>query len=99
SGTALVTVKPGRLQVASVRYGVGKRTLLVTVTVLDGSRRPVEGAVVNVVVRRRGYGYFSGRQATAVNGRAIFRIQRKKGKGCFRTTVTRVSALGYLVFH
>jgi hypothetical protein len=99
SGTARVTVKPGRLQVASVRYGVGKGTLLVTVTVLDSSRRPVEGAVVNVVVRRRGYGYFSGRQATGVNGRAIFRIQRKKGKGCFRTTVTRISALGYVVFH
>ena len=99
SGTARVTVKPGRLQVASVRYGVGKGTLLVTVTVLDRSRRPVEGAVVNVVVRRRGYGYFSGRQATAVTGRAIFRIQRKKGKGCFRTTVTRISALGYVVFH
>jgi hypothetical protein len=82
-----------------VRYGVGKGTLLVTVTVLDASRRPVEGAVVNVVVRRRGYGYFSGRQATAVTGRAIFRIQRKKGKGCFRTTVSRISAVGYVVFH
>jgi hypothetical protein len=99
TGAARVIVKPGRLQVASIRYGVGKGTLLVTVTVVDVSRRPVEGAVVNVVVRRRGYGYFSGRQATAVNGRAIFRLQRKKGKGCFRTTVTRVSALGYLVFH
>ena len=99
SGTAQVTVKPGRLQVARVRYGVGKGTLLVTVAVVDGSRRPVEGAVVNVVVRRRGYGYFSGRQSTGVNGRAIFRMPRKKGKGCFRTTVTRISALGYLVFH
>ena len=97
TGSARVTVRPGRLQVASVRYGVGKGTILVTVTVLDSSRRPVEGAVVNVVVRRRGYGYFSGRQSTALNGRAIFRMQRKKGKGCFRTTVTRVSAVGYVV--
>jgi hypothetical protein len=99
TATARVTVKPGRLQIASIRYGVGKGALLVTVTVLDGSRRPVEGAVANVVVRRRGYRYFSGHQATAVNGRAIFRLQRKKGKGCFRTTVTRASALGYVVWH
>jgi hypothetical protein len=99
NGTARVTVKPGRLQVASVRYGVGKGTILVTVTVLDSSRRPVEGAVVNVVVRRRGYGYFSGHQGTGINGRAIFKFQRKKGKGCFRTTVARISAVGYVVYH
>ena len=98
TASARVTVKPGRLQVASVRYGVGKGTILVTVTVLDSGRRPVEGAVVSVVVRRRGYGYFSGRMATAVNGRAIFRMLRKKGKGCFRTTVTRASALGYVLW-
>ena len=73
--------------------------LLITVTVRDSRQLPVEGAVVNVVVRRRGYGYFSGRQATEVNGRAIFRLQRKKGKGCFKTTVTRVSALGFVVYH
>jgi hypothetical protein len=99
NATTRVTVKPGRLQVSSIRYGVGKGTILVTVTVLDSSRRPVEGAVVHVVVRRRGYGYFSGRQGTAVNGRAIFKFQRKKGKGCFRTTVARITAVGYVVYH
>jgi hypothetical protein len=37
--------------------------------------------------------------ATTVNGRTTFRMPRKKGKGCFRTTVVRVQALGYLVWH
>jgi hypothetical protein len=99
TASARVTVRPGRLTVSSIRYGVGKQAIFVTVTVLDTRRRPVEGAVVSVVVRRRGYGYFAGRMATTVNGRAIFRMPRKKGKGCFRTTVVRVQALGYLVWH
>jgi hypothetical protein len=99
TASASVTVRPGRLAVSSIRYGVGKQAILVTVTVLDTGRRPVEGAVVSVVVRRRGYGYFAGRMATTLNGRAIFRMPRKKGKGCFRTTVVRVQALGYLVWH
>jgi hypothetical protein len=99
TASAGVTVRPGRLTVSSIRYGIGKQAIFVTVTVLDLRRRPVEGAVVSVVVRRRGYGYFAGRMATGVNGRAIFRMPRKKGKGCFRTTVVRVQALGYLVWH
>jgi hypothetical protein len=99
TASARVTIRPGRLTVRSIRYGVGKAAIFVTATVLDSRRRPVEGAVASVVVRRRGYGYFAGRTATGVNGRAIFRMPRRKGKGCFRTTVVRVQALGYLVWH
>jgi hypothetical protein len=78
---------------------VGKAVLFVTVAVRDLRQHPVEGAVVSVVLRRRGYGYFGGRMATGVNGKAVFRVPRKKGKGCFKTTVTRVSALGYVTWH
>jgi hypothetical protein len=98
TASARVIVRPGRLTVSSIRYGVGKTALFVTVSVRDLRRQPVEGAVVSVVVRRRGYAYFTGRMATGVNGRAIFRMPRKKGKGCFRTTVARVQALGYVVW-
>jgi len=56
-------------------------------------------AVVSIVLRRRGYGYFGGRMATGVNGKAVFRVPRKKGTGCFRTTVARVTALGYVTWH
>ena len=99
SASAQVTVRPGRLVVSSVRYGVGRAVLFVTVAVRDLRGHPVEGAVVSVVLRRRGYGYFGGRMATGVGGKAVFRVPRKKGKGCFKTTVARVTALGYVTWH
>ena len=99
SASAKVTVRPGRLTVSSVRYGVGRAVLFVTVAVRDLRGHPVEGAVVSVVLRRRGYGYFGGRMATGVDGKAVFRVPRKKGKGCFKTTVARVTALGYVTWH
>ena len=99
TASAHLTVRPGRLIVSSVRYGVGKAVLFVTVSVRDLRQRPVEGAVVSIVLRRRGYGYFGGRMATGVNGKAVFRVPRKKGKGCFKTTVARVTALGYVTWH
>ena len=37
--------------------------------------------------------------ATGVGGKAVFRVPRKKGKGCFKTTVARVTALGYVTWH
>jgi hypothetical protein len=99
TASAQVTVRPGRLVVSSVRYGVGRAVLFVTVAVRDLRGQPVEGAVVSVVLRRRGYGYFGGRMATGVGGKAVFRVPRKKGKGCFKTTVARVTALGYVTWH
>jgi hypothetical protein len=93
AGTATVTVKPGSISVASVRYGVGKTVLLVSVVVVDTARRPVAGALVSVLVRRRGYAYFAGRARTAANGRVIYRVRSRPG--CYRTTVTRASAPGY----
>jgi len=78
---------------------VAKTALFVTVAVRDLRQRPVEGAVVSIVLRRRGYGYFGGRMATGVNGKVVFRVPRKKGTGCFRTTVARVTALGYVTWH
>jgi hypothetical protein len=93
SGSSTVTVRPGSISAASVRYGIGKKVLLVSVVMVDTGRRPVAGALVSVLVRRRGYAYFSGHGRTAANGRAIFRIRSKPG--CYRTTLTRASAPGY----
>jgi len=93
SATATITVKPGQVKVASIRYGIGKNAILVTATIVDASGRPVAGASVSALVRRRGYAYFSGRKTTAANGRAIYRLRSKKG--CYRTTITRVTAPGY----
>ena len=94
SANATIAVKPGPLRVASVRYGVGAgKTLLVTVSLVDLRGRPVRDASVSVLVRRRGYRYFSASGTTAGNGRATFRMPHKPG--CYRTTVLRAVADGY----
>jgi hypothetical protein len=94
SADVLVTVRPGRIVVSSVRYGIGRKALLVSATVIDSSRRPVEGAVVRLIVRRNGYRYFLGQGRTAANGRVIYRLRSKKG--CYRTAIIRASAPGYV---
>jgi hypothetical protein len=93
SATATVTVKPGRISIASIRYGIGRTAILVTARVVNSSGRPVAGALVSVLVRRRGYRYFTARMRTAPTGRAIYRLRPRPG--CYRTTVTRASAPGY----
>jgi hypothetical protein len=94
SASATVTVKPGQIKVAAIRYGIGRNALLVTVTVVDRARRPVAGAFVSILVRRDGHRYFSARRRTASNGRVTFRLRPRRG--CFRTTVTKVADPGYV---
>lgn len=94
TASATVTVGAGPLHVSSIRYGIGAaKTLLVTVSLADLRGRSVRDAAVSVVVRRRGYPFFSGRATTGANGRATFRVRHLKG--CYRTTVTRAVAVGY----
>jgi hypothetical protein len=94
SATAAVRVRPGRIAVASIRYGIGRNALLVSATVVDGSKRRVSGAVVRLIVRRNGYRYFLGQARTAPTGRVIYRLRPKKG--CYRTSIIRASAPGYV---
>jgi hypothetical protein len=93
SAAATITVTPGTIRVASIRYGIGKEAVLVTAKIVDSGGRPLNGASVSVLVRRRGYPYFSGLGATAANGRVTYRVRPKRG--CYRTTVTRVSDPAY----
>jgi hypothetical protein len=93
SGSATVTVRPGRVRVSSIRYGVGRTALLLTAKVVDGGGRPVAGALVSVLVRRNGFRYFAGSARTSLSGRATYRL--RPIRGCYRTTVARVTAAGY----
>jgi hypothetical protein len=93
SATANVTVTPGKMRVSSIRYGIGRDAVLVTARIVDSGGRPVESARVAVLVRRRGYPYFSGRAPTAANGRVTYRLRPKRG--CYKTTVTAVTHPGY----
>ena len=60
SATASVTVRPGRIAVSSIRYGIGRNAILVSATVVNGAKRPVSSAVVRLIVRRNGYRVFPG---------------------------------------
>jgi hypothetical protein len=94
TATVPIAVAPGLLRVAGIRYGIGAgRTLLVTVTLADVRGRPVPNAFVSVLVRRRGYPFFTGRGTTLGNGRKTFRVRHLAG--CYRTTVVRANANGY----
>ena len=94
SASTTLAVGPGPVRVGSVRYGIGAgKTLLVTVSILDLRGRPVRDAFVSLLVRRRGYRFFSSHGTTAANGRKTFRLRHMPG--CYRTTVLRVSANGY----
>ena len=92
--SAPISVAPGQLRIASIRYGIGAgKTLLVTASLVDARGRPIPNAYVSVLVRRRGYPFATGRGTTLPNGRKTFRVRRKPG--CYRTTVVRANANGY----
>jgi hypothetical protein len=94
TASAPITVAPGVLRVAGIRYGIGAgKTVLVTASLVDVRGRPVRNAYVSVLVRRRGYPFATGRGTTLANGRKTFRVRRKPG--CYRTTVVRANASGY----
>jgi hypothetical protein len=93
SGASNVTVAPGKIRVASIRYGIGRNAVLVTARIADSGGRPVEGVRISVLVRRRGYPYYSARATTAANGRVTYRLRPKPG--CYRTTVTAVTNPAY----
>ncbi len=93
SATAALTVTPGVVRVASLRYGVGKTRLFLTATVVDSGRRPVRAARVTVLVRHNGGKWFSGGATSGVNGKALYRFPTKPG--CYRAAVRSLVAAGY----
>jgi hypothetical protein len=93
SASASVKVSPGAIRIASVRYEPRARIVLVTATVVDVGGEAVRGAVTSVVVRRNGRWYFAARKRTDTNGRTTYIVNLKPG--CYRTTVTTVTASGY----
>jgi hypothetical protein len=94
SGTASVTVTPGRLRIGWIKYTSRKKIVLVNVRAVDAAGQSVSRAVVSVLVRRNGRRYFSARAVTGAGGRTFHRVPASRG-GCFTTTITRISAAGF----
>ena len=77
SASAPVTVAPGRLRIASIRYGIGANsTLLVSARAVDAGGNPVPRARVSIVVRRTLRKAFIGRKPTGT-----LHIARELGEG------------------
>jgi subtilisin family serine protease len=78
------------IDVASVEYRInnnrGTKTLVSTVTVVDGSDEPVRLAKVTVTIRRNGVAVGGGTQLSATNGQAIFWVTNPPS-GTYTTTV------------
>jgi hypothetical protein len=93
SATATVTVTAGAVRVAAIAYRPTRRAVFLTARVVDGRGRPVRRATVSILVRRNGATYYARRARSGADGRAAYRLQF--GPGCYRTTVTKVTAPGY----
>ena len=91
ASTSVSVTAPPPVRVASVRYGVAKRTLHVYVTVVDAGGHRARDASVTVALYRDGklYARAAGRTTT---GRMTF--ARPASIGTYRAIVTRVAASG-----
>jgi hypothetical protein len=93
SAIATVFVKPGPVRVASIRYAARGRVLRVTATVIEVGGVPARRVRTAVAVRRNGRPYFSAHKRTDATGRTTYLVPRSAG--CYRSTVTSVTAAGY----
>jgi subtilisin family serine protease len=84
---------PGTIAVQSITYRInnnrGAKTLVVTVTVVDGTGAPVRLAEVTATIRRNGVAAGGDTQLSATNGQAIFWINEPTA-GVYTTTVDDV---------
>ena len=94
SGAASVTVIPGRLRIGSIAFGRGGGGLRITLTSVDGARRPVSSTAVRIVVKRDGKRHFAGSGRTGPAGKKLFRV--RGARGCFTVSVTRATAQGFV---
>ncbi len=93
SGASL-TVVPARLRIAVLHFQKLGQRVFVSLLAVDPAGKSVAQAHVSVLVRRNGRPYYSRRVTTGAAGRVSFRLRTRRG-GCFTSTVTRVSALGF----
>jgi subtilisin len=97
SGSATFTVtSPNTVRVDAVNYSTsggpnGKRTLTLSVHVVDGLNRPVAGATVSVMLYWQGLLYGAANGTSNSTGNAVFDA-RNAPAGCYQTAVMAVIA-------
>jgi subtilisin len=97
SGSAAVNVAPPNVvRVASVKYSTyggpgGKRHLLISVAIADGTGAPVSGATVSVILTWNGLFYGAANGLSNSAGDAVFEAKNAPA-GCYETIVAAVIA-------
>jgi hypothetical protein len=97
SGTRSFNVAPSNtVRVDKITYSTsggkdGKRNLVVSVHVVDGTNKPVSGATVSVMLMRNGGLYGAANGVSNASGNAVFEA-RNSPAGCYQTEVAAVIA-------
>jgi len=87
---------PNIVRVSSITYSTyggfnGKRNLVITVAVVNGTGAPVSGAIVSVILSRNGFFYGAANGLSNSGGKATFEA-RNAPSGCYHTDVAAVIA-------
>ena len=97
SGTRSFNVAPSNtVRVDKITYSTyggkdGKRTLVVSVHVVDGTNKAVSGATVSVMLMRNAGLYGAANGVSNASGNAVFEARNAPG-GCYETLVAAVIA-------
>ena len=94
TASASVTVRPAALRIGSVTFRRPVRAIQVSVTAVDGARRPVSRAALTLVTRLGGQRVARARVVTGAAGKA--RVLVPFRPGCYTVTVTRAVAEGFV---
>jgi Bacterial Ig-like domain (group 1) len=94
TASASVTVAPTAV-VSSISYVRQGADLLVTLAVTDAAGMPIAGASTTFSIARSGVAYTSASATTGGDGRATATLFGAPA-GCYTTTVTGVTATGYV---
>jgi len=97
SAAASMNVVPARMRVA-LAYQGRKRAFFVSLLATDPAGHSVSRARIAIVVRRNGRLFYSKVATTGAAGRVSVRVLARRA-GCFTTTISRVTALGFTWDH
>jgi hypothetical protein len=94
AGFVHVTTPAGTAGYSTEGGKTGDKHLTVTVTLVDGSGAPIEGATVTATIDGDGPGLGGGTGITDASGQVVFKITNAPS-GTYTTTVTEVTAVGF----
>jgi hypothetical protein len=91
---ATFVVRPATLRIGAVAFRRGSRGVQVTVTTVDGARRPISRAALTIVARLDDRRLSRARTMTGAAGKV--RVLVPSRPGCYTISVTRAVAQGFV---